>query len=641
MSIKDYQLDLPVPVGGEDLPIPVADAAPQQEQPRDKAFLEWGNIVSQRHVRHLAFDPIQGDLWLATGGGILHWKLELNRFVRYTSEHGLPGNSVSAVAVDGAGQVWAAHEQFGIYYLKNDTWRPYRILGEVKVSCLTLDSTGKLWAGTASGIYAINTPDRKPFIELPPAGFPPRAMAIAKRCCVGKASPQGEAQIANENDIWLCNAQGVYNYKNASWVRISDSVQPDVLTLACQGENLWLGTFRGLVRINLSRNKSQKIDTTYPGEVTALSPHPQGVWAACGGQVGLAAEAGWIPLTEKRFNAPITSLLVGRDDKVWIGTHDGLLRGENKQILLHLTDNAPDVIGLASREKSPPTFSSLVQALSVQQFADRSILWIGTAQGLFRYDLFTESWRRYGQLASQDIRAIITSQDQETVWVASWSSGLHSLKQQNELQTAPNISEPILTLTAGSDRYWAVGLDGLYEYKDLAWIQVIPHTELPVRGWLQAIAQAVTDHVWLGTSAGLLLCKTDTKQLTSITGKLGSVDVRSLLAINRDESEQVWVGTSQGLYIGNIDNWEPIPDLENRIITALVWDRNNNSLWIGTDKGLFCWLSQGNSWKINEFNIHNSGLGANRVIALTISTGEDKETKLWIGTPSGLSCYTY
>ncbi|MBD2604780.1 hypothetical protein H6G81_09635 [Scytonema hofmannii FACHB-248] len=624
MSSKDYQLDLPVPVGGEDLPIPVADTAPQQEQPSDKAFLEWGNLVSQRHVRHLAFDPTQGNLWLATGGGILHWKLELNRFVRYASEHGLPGNSVLAVTVDSMGQVWAAHEQFGIYYLKNDTWRPYRILGEVKVSCLTLDYTGKLWAGTASGIYAINTPDRKPAIELPPAGFPPRAMSIV-----------------DENDIWLCNAQGVYNYKNASWMRTSDSVQPDVLTLARQGENLWLGTLRGLVRIDLTTNKSHQIDTTYPGEVTALAPHPQGVWAACGGQVGLATQTGWTPLTEKRFNAPITSLLAGRNDQVWIGTHDGLLRGEKKQIFLHLTDNPPDVIGLASREKSPPTFSSLVQALSVQQFADRSILWIGTALGLFRYDLFTESWRRYGQLASQDIRAIITSQDQETVWVASWSSGLHGLKQQNELQTAPNISEPILTLTAaGSDRYWAIGLDGLYHYKDSAWVQVISNTELPVRGWLQAIAQAVTDHVWLGTSAGLLLYKTDTKRLTPITGNLGSADVRSVLAINQDGLELLFVGTNQGLYVGNLDKWEYVSKLENRQITALVCDDQN--LWVGTDRGLFCLRCQDNSWQVvNEFNIHNSGLGENRVIAIAISAGDSGEARLWVGTACGLSCYSY
>ncbi len=636
MSSKDYQFDLPVPVGGEDLPIPVADAAPLQEQTRDKAFLEWSNLASQRHVRSLAFDPTQGDLWLATGGGVLHWKLEANRFVRYASEHGLPGNSVLAVAVDSAGQVWAAHEHFGIYYLKNDIWRLYSFLGEVKVSCLTVDSTGRLWAGTASGIYAINSPERKPAIELPTAGFPPRAMAIA-----------------NENDIWLCNAQGVYNYKNSSWMRTSDSVQPDILTLARQGENLWLGTFRGLVRIDLTTNTSQKIDTTYLSEVTALAIHPEGVWTACGGQVGLATETGWTSLGEKRFNAPITSMVAGGDNKVWIGTHDGLSRGENKETRLYLTDTPPDVIGLASGDKSPPTFSHLVQALSIQQLADRSILWIGTARGLFRYDLLTENWRRYGQLATQDIRAIAlgasctqliaTSQNQENIWVASWSSGLHSLREKAELETAPNISEPILALTTGlGSQLWAVGLDGAYHYNNSDWVKVISTQELPVRGWLQAVTQGVKDRVWLGTSTGLLVYTTETKKLTAISGHLGSADVRSLLALFHNESELLWIGTSLGLYVGKVDCWEAVTNLENRTITALAWDGNTNSLWVGTDKGLFRVVHQGNNWNlVNEFNIHNSGLAANRVIALTISHGNVGETQLWVGTPCGLSCYSY
>lgn len=634
MSSQDYRLDLPVPVSGEDLPIPVADAGPQEEKARDKAHLEWSNLASQRHIRDLAVDPVQGDLWLATGGGVLHWQLEENRFTRYASEHGLPGNSVVAVAVDGLGQVWAASEQFGLSYLKKDIWRPYRILGEIKVSCLTLDSTGRLWVGTASGIYGIKSPDRKPAIELPPAGHPPRAMAIA-----------------NENDIWLCNAQGVYHYQDSRWVRSSDSVQPDILTLARQGENLWLGTFRGLVRIDLTTGKLHPIDNRPQGEVTALAPTSQGVWAACGGRVGLATEAGWTPLGEKRLNTPITSLAAASDEEVWIGTHDGLLRGGTEGIRLHLTDTPPDVIGLPSGGRSPATFSNLVQALSVQQLAERSILWIGTARGLFRLDLFTENWRRYGRLGTQDIRAIATTPDQETVWVGSWSSGLHGLKQQTELEATPKVSEPILALTAGTSQCWAVGLDGLYQYKDSDWVQVISAKELPGRGWLQAVAQAVTDHVWLGTSAGLLVYNPDTGQLTTVSGALGSADVRSLLEIAKSESELLWVGTTQGLYVGKFDNWESVPDLENRTITALAWDGNASSLWVGTDSGLFRLVSQDHGWKIaNEFNVHNSGLGANRVNAIAlwavakpiaISMGDSGETNLWVGTPWGLSCYSY
>jgi len=74
-------------------------------------------------------------------------------------------------------------------------------------------------------------------------------------------------------------------------------------------------------------------------------------------------------------------------------------------------------------------------------------------------------------------------------------------------------------------------------------------------------------------------------------------------------------------------------------------------LWVGTDLGLFRLVSQDNGWKIaNEFNVHNSGLGANRVSAIAlwavakpivIGTGDSGETNLWIGTPCGLSCYSY
>jgi ligand-binding sensor domain-containing protein len=300
------------------------------------------------------------------------------------------------------------------------------------------------------------------------------------------------------------------------------------------------------------------------------------------------------------------------------------------------------LVRATARDRSPATFSHLVQALSVQQLAERSILWIGTTRGLFRLDLFAKNWRRYGRLGMQDIRAIATTPDQETVWVASWSSGLHGLKQQSELEATPKVSEPILAITAGTSQCWAVGLDGLYQYKDSDWVQVISAQELPVRGWLQTVTQAATDRVWLGTSGGLLVYKPDTGQLTTVSGALGSADVRSLLVISRGESELLWVGTTQGLYVGNSDNWEAVPDLENRTITALAWDGNASSLWVGTDLGLFRLVSQDNGWKIaNEFNVHNSGLGANRVNAIAISRGDSGEINLWIGTPCGLSCYTY
>ncbi len=114
------------------------------------------------------------------------------------------------------------------------------------------------------------------------------------------------------------------------------------------------------------------------------------------------------------------------------------------------------------------------------------------------------------------------------------------------------------------------------------------------------------------------------------------------MAIPKDEAELLWVGTTQGLYVGNSEKWDTMPNFENRTITALAWDGNASNLWVGTDLGLFRLVSQDNGWKIaNEFNVHNSGLGANRVNAIAISMEDAGETNLWVGTPCGLSCYSY
>ncbi|MEC4888072.1 MAG: two-component regulator propeller domain-containing protein [Scytonema sp. PMC 1070.18] len=195
-------------------------------------------------------------------------------------------------------------------------------------------------------------------------------------------------------------------------------------------------------------------------------------------------------------------------------------------------------------------------------------------------------------------------------------------------------------IALGNLQYWAVGLDGLYQHKGSVWEKVLSNQDLSVRGWVQAVSQAVRDRVWLGTSAGLLSYQPDTKQLSTVSGHLSNADIRSVLAIVVDESELLLVGTSQGLYMGDSANWESVPDLENRTITTLALDSHGNVLWVGTDRGLFRLFVQDKSRKIDQFDVHNSGLAANRVIALAVNTDESGETKLWVGTPCGLSCYT-
>ncbi|MBW4650394.1 MAG: hypothetical protein KME06_17155 [Kastovskya adunca ATA6-11-RM4] len=45
---------------------------------------------------------------------------------------------------------------------------------------------------------------------------------------------------------------------------------------------------------------------------------------------------------------------------------------------------------------------------------------------------------------------------------------------------------------------------------------------------------------------------------------------------------------------GQVRQLESVTNLENRTITALAWDGNASSLWVGTDLGLFRLVSQDN-----------------------------------------------
>jgi ligand-binding sensor domain-containing protein len=591
----DYTLDLPVLLKTDDLPIPAPDAAPRHEVATPSS-LQWLNIASQSHVRKLAVDPIRGDLWLATGGGVLRWWAGLDRFTRYASEHGLPGNSIKSVIVDGNGQPWAAHESAGISYLSGDTWQPYLFLEETPVSCLSVDETGQLWVGTGVGLYYVDAPTQEPtLVELPLHSTPPRSLAIT-----------------TPDDIWLCTAQGVF-HRQETWKRYN--ALPSILTIARQGNNLWIGTLDGLIRIDLITSKSYSVGESRT-EVSALAPAMNGVWAACGKQVGFATETSWSPVRGKACDL-VTSLAPA-------------------------TESPPDVIGVRSPNEPPTTFSNLVQSLAVQHLKNTSMLWIGTARGLFRIDLSTDTWRRIGKLGKQDIRAVTISEPGHNLWAASWLGNLYNEQQSSSLMSLPDAS-PITTLTAGLESScWAGSLTGVYLHDGTAWTLGFPAKKLPGAAWVRAIAQTKLDCLWVGTSIGLFTYNPETKIVSPVSGILGTTHIQSLFALSTEQGTSLWIGTKRGLYHSQSEDFKPIPGLENRAITALTADIKNERLWVGTNRGLFCLSDAGGPWNISsEFTANITGLAHHQITALTIDTSKPDKTCLWIGTPCGLSVYNY
>jgi hypothetical protein len=70
---------------------------------------QWTSYTQANFANDLL--RMEDDLWAATDGGVLRWDLAEGTCVKYTPEHGLASNFVSAIAVDGEGVLW-----FGTYY---------------------------------------------------------------------------------------------------------------------------------------------------------------------------------------------------------------------------------------------------------------------------------------------------------------------------------------------------------------------------------------------------------------------------------------------------------------------------------------------------------------------------------------------
>ena len=408
MSEKSWQPDLPaMRVDDLDLPALLPMSGPQHE-PAISAYPGWSNLASQLHVNTITVHPLDGTIWLATPGGILRWTEDQSTFTRYASEHGLPGNTVAHIAIDTSGQVWAASET-GVSYLDGDTWQPYFYIHEQAIHCMKGDNAGAVYVAAGDNLYTLTNPHTMPAVTPLPLGTPPRALDVTR-----------------EQGIWLCNAKGLYHWERDHWQ--SRHLQSNLLALEITQQYIWAGTTSGLICIDLMQDKPCHAAEWPSGAVTALAvgPRKTDIWAACGGKIALVTLTSWKTLPNRiQANESITCLAPTRHQTLWIGTPKGLFTASSPEIRKCVTDNPPDVIGLSDQKRPTPTFCNLVQALTVQQLATTSLLWIGTASHLYCLDLTTEHWKRLASF--HDVRACVVCADTGELLVASWSEGVSSI----------------------------------------------------------------------------------------------------------------------------------------------------------------------------------------------------------------------
>jgi signal transduction histidine kinase/ligand-binding sensor domain-containing protein/DNA-binding response OmpR family regulator len=232
-------------------------------------------------------------------------------------------------------------------------------------------------------------------------------------------------------------------------------------------------------------------------------------------------------------------------------------------------------------------------------------IWIGTSNGLNRYDGNTFTWFNKNSTTNSIVSDEITfllADDSSGIYIGTWD-GLSYLNTETFLFTT---------------------------------------IELGFNKRIRVLMKDSSGFIWIGTDTGLLRFDPTTKTYLFYSSENSNLSHSTIRSLYEDKRGDLWVGTFDKLNklekgkssFTSFDlkgNYKP--SLKNNLIPDIKPCINSNDtlLWIGTETGL-C-LFNTNSGKYTNFTDKNSAL-SNEVIK-SIFTGEKGE--VWLGTDFGLN----
>jgi len=510
---------------------------------------------------------------------------------RWTTDQGLPGGQVYALAQTPDGYLWVGTES-SLLRFDGVRFTPIRPsdpgLPPINhVLSLVVDSTGALW------------------IKLQNS----RLLRYADGRFTSMSSPeQGEAGLT----------------------AVGRSISGGVLTA---------GIIHGVTDVNTARQKRLPLQSD--SIVLSLAQTPDSrIWIG-------TRESGllwWQPAANENASQtaspnPTHSILTGIPDakvncivpapngRIWVGTDNGIALWDGHT---------------ATPIALPPAFDHLQVLTMVEDHHGN--LWAGTARGLLRYNTAGVQWVPHSTRSTTPAGDAVTAllEDREgDLWVGEGQT-LERLRDSRLISYGDPDEPPGdqfgPTFVDDHNRAWIAPLTG-----GLAWMRDGILHPVALDGLDQDIVYSLDGHgdnLWIGRRKGGLTrlhATADDFTATTWTHAHGLAQ-DSVYTVRAMSDGSVWAGTLTGgvshLVAGKITTFTVADGLASNAILSIEADRDG-TLWFGTPEGLTALPIAGHFRTLE-------GLGSANVLALLADTSSenqaspDRPAGLWIGTNKGL-----
>ncbi|HEU4635054.1 MAG TPA: two-component regulator propeller domain-containing protein [Edaphobacter sp.] len=518
----------------------------------------------------------------------------------WTTENGLPQNSVHAIFQSRDGYLWIATEggvarsnavEFKIFQHDNTP-----AITSDDICCFAQGSDDStVWIGTADGIVRYSggafqhygTQDGLPSSNV-----------------LSLASVNGS--------IFALTGDGLAHFDGNRFIAIP--VSAPITAMQVSGDSLLIATTAGLFQYRantLSSAYQQLMPSSQPVRAFGFLSD-RSLWQRTATELTFHANGNTRTLGPSALNgAHIQSFLPSSQGGLWIGTNRGLYR---------LDDSI-----------SPPR---LVQALdthsilSLREDAEGD-LWVGTESS----GLHVLRHRNFHTLPGET-ESMVSSIAQTTdgaVWVGTNGEGLERWLAGNKHTVSTRdglLSDIILSLApGGTEDLWIGTPDGLNHLQDGHATSITSADGLP-DDFIRSIYPDGDGTLWIGTRRGLAHLKNG--KITTLTQAdgLGSNLIGAL--VRPVGSDNLWIATLGGLSVlsgsGKIKTYTQNDGLSGNIITALFADTQGN-LWIGT---------RGNGLSVRTADGRLLAIHRDDLPSTIDSIIGDTRGALWLGSPHGL-----